>query len=82
MITYAFAVGEGPAIGIDDLPPELRGEPPPVERGAASSPEESERLRIIEALRLAGGQKSRAAELLGMSRTTLWRKMREHRVDA
>jgi len=36
----------------------------------------------VEALRLADGQKSRAAELLGMSRTTLWRKMREHRVDA
>lgn len=82
VVTYAFAVGEGPAIDLDQLPPELRGEPPPTDRaGQHLSPEESERARIMDALERVDGQKSRAAELLGMSRTTLWRKMREFRIE-
>ena len=50
-------------------------------RKAARDPEEEERARIREALRLAGGQKSQAAELLGVSRTTLWRRMRELKLN-
>ena len=80
-VTYAFAVGQGPEITLDELPPDLRGEAPPAPRNLDQSPEEAERSRIMEALRIAGGQKSRAAELLGMSRTTLWRKMREMRIE-
>lgn len=75
-IEYAFAVGEGPTILASELPPELRGELPP-RRTEGRSPEEDERERIAEALRIAGGQKAHAAELLGISRTTLWRRMRE-----
>jgi len=48
------------------------------EGGFAWSPdEEEERRKISAALDEAGGQKGRAAQLLGMSRSTLWRKMRE-----
>lgn len=37
-----------------------------------------ERAMILDALRRAGGKKSRAAELLGWGRSTLWRKMKHH----
>jgi DNA-binding NtrC family response regulator len=40
-----------------------------------------EALRIRTALEQAGGVRSRAAHLLGMGRTTLWRKMRHHGID-
>jgi transcriptional regulator of acetoin/glycerol metabolism len=46
----------------------------------AGSPDE-ERARILAALDETRGNRSQAAELLGMGRTTLWRKMREHGVD-
>jgi len=41
-------------------------------------PEDDERAAIEAALSHAGGTLSRAAELLGMGRTTLWRKMRAY----
>ncbi|EQD73036.1 Helix-turn-helix, Fis-type domain protein, partial [mine drainage metagenome] len=37
----------------------------------------SERELIIQSLRSAEGEIGRASELLGMSRTTLWRKMKK-----
>lgn len=86
-VEYAHAVGEGPDYTLDDLTPELRGEPPPrvlptVPASSAEkvAPEEPEQGRIREALRRSGGHKGEAAALLGMSRSTLWRRMRELRV--
>jgi transcriptional regulator with PAS, ATPase and Fis domain len=77
VIDYAFAIGEGGTFTIDELTPELRGEPPPDSTRRATG---GERHRIEQALAQAGGRKGKAAELLGMSRSTLWRKLREYRL--
>jgi len=80
VIELVFAVGVGDTVRLEELPPELRGIAPPVgliERGEPSLMS-IEREQILAALRKSRGRKGRAAELLGMSRTTLWRKMREH----
>ncbi len=37
-----------------------------------------ERATLAAALEDAGGNRARAAEMLGMGRTTLWRKMRQY----
>lgn len=81
-IEYAYAVGEGPVLRLDELTPELRNERP-VESGrnATVFQVHPERARIIEALRHANGRKQVAAVALGWSRSTLWRKMREHGLD-
>ena len=41
-----------------------------------------ERAAIVAALEEADGVRTRAAELLGMGRTTLWRKMKQYGLDA
>ena len=69
-LSYAYVMGEGPLLVRGDLPPELR------ERDVLGTPS-PDREAILEALRRAGGQRHGAAELLGMSRVTLWRRMRE-----
>ena len=51
-------------------------------RYRAAGPEESERAAIEAALAHSGGALSRAAELLGMGRTTLWRKIRSYGIEA
>ncbi len=81
VIEYAFAVGEGPVLTVDELTPELRGEPPYEGEEVDLSPRDQERRRILDALGRAQGRKAEAAELLGMSRTTLWRKLREHHLE-
>ncbi len=78
---YAFAIGEGDVLTVDELTPELRGErPPEARRHGPRTAEDLERERLLEALREAGGRRSVAAEILGLSRSTLWRKLKEHRI--
>lgn len=78
-VEQAFAMGEGPLLELDDLSPELQGIGPAVTHASADTPrtwEEVERERILEALSATGGRRAPAADRLGMSRSTLWRKMK------
>lgn len=78
VIEYAFVIGDGTVLTIDELTPELRGEPPPSRRlETRSGGEDTERRRIIAALRATGGHRGETAERLGISRTTLWRRMQQ-----
>jgi len=76
----AFAIGEGPVLKLTDLPPEISGIG--VYKSFSSYTEKDlERERILKALENNNGKKALAAQELGMSRATLWRKMREHRIS-
>ncbi len=79
---------EGDSIGPNDINNAKREEfpvyepetvPDRIQRGrpAVKRAETEERERILQALEEAGGQKEAAAELLGISRATLWRKMKK-----
>lgn len=79
-LEYAFALGEGEVLRLSELPPELRGEAPVDKRRVPSSAAAIEREQLLDALRRAHGRRAEAAALLGMSRSTLWRKLKEHRL--
>ncbi len=72
----------GRRIEAQHLPAEVRGlgvrEDGPPERYRQNGATEDERTAIIRALAETGGARTTAAERLGMSRTTLWRKMKLH----
>lgn len=79
---HAFVLADGPILEIKHLPPELRhadknGTPPPPPTSNLSKEEEN----IKRALLAAKGNRIKAAEMLEMHRASLWRKMREFRID-
>src|SRR5262249_38729463 len=78
VVEYAFVVGEGPVLTMDDLTPELRGDPLPDSPPVVSY--DGERQRIIAALAKHGGRKGAAAAELGISRSTLWRRLDVHQL--
>lgn len=63
--------------------PRLVQSGPDEEKRAEKEPTWSavERKMIIDALLKTGGRRSRTADLLGWSRSTLWRKMKQHEID-
>ncbi len=84
-IERAVIVSEGPLIAPRDLPPEIieRGLPRLEEGGDETIPdglalEEVEERYIRRAIRREQGSLTNAAKSLGISRTTLWRKMRRY----
>ena len=68
-------------IGLRDLPAELRAASPAASRRNATSLEETEKRLIAEALNQHKGNKTKAAEQLGISRRTIHRKVKEFGLD-
>jgi transcriptional regulator with GAF, ATPase, and Fis domain len=72
-LEHALVTSTGDRIRAEDLPT-LGGARRP---GPAPAPrDEGEARRILDALRAEGGHRSRAAKRLGVSRVTLWHRMR------
>jgi DNA-binding NtrC family response regulator len=69
-------------IGVEHLPGVVRGAGEPrADRYRPPSLPADERSAILQALRATDGHRARTAEMLGMSRTTLWRRIRELGID-
>jgi DNA-binding NtrC family response regulator len=68
---------DAPALGIDASP--ARGAAGEVPEGAARL-RDVERQHILAVLEKAGGSKARAAEILGVSRSTLFDKLKKYRI--
>lgn len=86
VLEYAYVIGSGAVIDERSLPPELTDDDaakndgmtpqshlPPADSAAPASVETT---RIMRALERAGGSRERAAKALGVSRVTLWRRLK------
>src|SRR5271155_2248873 len=82
-VARAVALGSGPVISVADLPSNLQY--PTSERSPEKDEllplEELERRAILRMLRETGGDKLAAARLLGIGKTTLYRKLKQYHMD-
>jgi DNA-binding NtrC family response regulator len=82
-IERAVALGSGPILHVADLPPNLQY--PTTERIPEKDEilplEELERRAILRTLRETGGDKLSAARMLGIGKTTLYRKLKQYHMD-
>jgi len=83
-IERAVALGSGPLLHVGDLPSNLQygsGERMP-QSDELLPLEELERRAILRALHEAGGDKLAAARLLGIGKTTLYRKLKQYDAES
>ncbi len=82
IIERAVALTEGEVVGVVDLPRDLQHlEFDAIEGKGLVSLEEMERRYIGRVLENTGYNKGLAAKILGIPRTTLWRKLKMHRLQ-
>lgn len=83
-IERAIALGTGPILHVGDLPTNLQygtGERLP-QNDVLLPLDELERRAIMRALRETGGDKLAAARMLGIGKTTLYRKLKQYEAEA
>jgi two-component system response regulator HydG len=84
VIEYGFVLCPEGVIQPEHLPATFRqrpGQVPPVRRARHPERALDERRRLIDAINEAGGKKSEAARLLGISRVTLWKLLKAHDIQ-
>lgn len=87
-IEHALVVGSGPVLGLFDLPDDVRlgtsvrsGSTGVQRAGPLRPDQEAEKLRILDALDEHGWNRTRTAAAIGISRVTLWKKIRRYHID-
>ncbi len=78
IIEYAFVVCKDPLIGVEHLPKDLRRTQDDGKRTLLSDAERREVEKIRAVLDRYPNNRNEAARVLEMSRTTLWRKMKQY----
>ncbi len=85
VVESLLLMSDAPDVRLDELAAGLSSEPivtEPVAAGISASLESSERAAILEAVRICRGNLTAAAKSLGVSRSTLYRKVERYRLKA
>jgi DNA-binding NtrC family response regulator len=87
-VARAVTLGDGKTIDVSDLPPAIRSEQPDAAISASQSAAslsttalaEMERMTILRVFEQAHGDKALAGKMLGISRATLYRKLKRYNI--
>ena len=81
---YAFVSCQQPMMQPYHFPPDIYQGPKSLKtrEKASINREEFKKKQLIEALEQAGGNQSRAAEILGVTRVTVWNRMKRYHITA
>ena len=78
-LEFAFVLSSGGLIAAEHLPPRIAGS------GPAASPRRGrpalDRQHLVEVLRQCGGNQSQAARVLGVSRVTVWKRIKDYGIN-
>jgi PAS domain S-box-containing protein len=79
-IEYAFVLCSDDWIGKEHLPPKItaNGRRPLVNHHQSTGSWEEDRTRLINTLRRVNGNQSEAARILGVSRVTIWKRIKKY----
>ena len=81
-VEYAFVLCPGGAIGKQHLPPKILKTTEAASTQTVCYPNNSgEREKFLKVLQQAGGNQSEAARILGVSRVTIWKRMKKYGID-
>jgi PAS domain S-box-containing protein len=82
-LEYAYVIADEGPITIEHLPPKITHSPGLSNAGVAPSIrfDATEKQALIDALIQTGGNQTRAAQVLGINRVTVWNRMRKYGID-
>ena len=81
-IEYAFVLCQSGGIGVQHLPHKIVGGHGVPQVVCGPDPAcAADRQTLIDVLRRAGGNQSKAAKLLGVSRVTIWKRIKKFGID-
>jgi transcriptional regulator of acetoin/glycerol metabolism len=81
-IEYAFVLCQSGGIGTQHLPHKIVHGPLDPQDVCGLDPAcVEDRDRLVQVLRQAGGNQSKAAKMLGVSRVTVWKRMKKFGID-
>ena len=78
MMQRAVVLGLKDELQLDDFPEEIRRPAPALSSAGPGTLDEMERQRIVDALRQFAGNKKEAAAALGISRDTIYQKIKKY----
>lgn len=80
-IEYAFVLCKGEMLGLEHLPAKITGAQARMPRKDLDAVAMLERDVLLQALHESGGNQSKAAHILGVSRVTVWKRMKRYGID-
>jgi two-component system, NtrC family, response regulator HydG len=82
VLEYAFVVCQGDLISAHHLPPLMGKQQTFAPLKKHNATDNDQREHLIKALEEAGGSRQKAAQVLGVSRVTLWKLLKKHEIKA